>query len=643
MPILQDQVTDAVGVLAFVANFLKHRGGRRVASLGAPLAGQPEFLEEHVGQLLRRVHVELVANDLVDFFFQGGDALVHRAGDVGQDVGVDSDAGHFHIGQNRHQGHFHVLEQVPQVGVIAKLIFQQTRQSNRHVRVGAGVRCNRFDGHLGHGDLVAALADEFRDGLHLDTQPGPRDVLQVEGATRRLQQPGRDHGVEHGSLQLDAVPRQDHHVVLDVVSNFRDARVFQQGANSVQGLFQGQVGARVSIGRTHVQVQTPLIVVGVVPHRDVPGLARLHGQGQPDQIGQHRVLAGGLGIDGECLNLGEAVHQVLELGRLVHSVVFGFLGRQTFRCFIEHCELGRPLCFGQSVHQAPKLQLAEQLNHPLAVEIAQPALLQVQFDREVALNDPQLLAQERRLAVFGQSVAGTRVADFVQVRHHVFDRPVFLQEGGGRLVPNPRHPRDVVRRIPFQALVVRQLLRLKTIPLLNAFQIVDNGVRETTTGGQHAHVGVDELERVCVAGDDQGIHAGFLSLPGESTQHIVRLVAFDLVNRHVQRFHQFTDAVHLDAQRVCHLRPVGLVLGVLLLAATVAGIETDGDVVGFLLFEYPEEHRCKAVRGVRRFALGGGHLSRQGMERPIGQGVTVDQNERFALLVVTHWHDPCWY
>ena len=97
-----------------------------------------------------------------------------------------------------------------------------------------------------------------------------------------------------------------------------------------------------------------------------------------------------------------------------------------------------------------------------------------------------------------------------------------------------------------------------------------------------------------------------------------------------------------DAERVDHLAhqrqllaqdvgrgdAVGLVLGVPVVAERLLGpVERHGDGVGLVVPDQVDEHRREAEHGVgdlprRRDQVGG-----QGVERPVGEGVAVDEHE----------------
>ena len=70
--------------LVLVADLGEHAGVGREAGLAAPLLGQPELLEEHLAELLRRADRELAPGELVDLALELVDPLGHPLADLRQ-------------------------------------------------------------------------------------------------------------------------------------------------------------------------------------------------------------------------------------------------------------------------------------------------------------------------------------------------------------------------------------------------------------------------------------------------------------------------------------------------------------------------------------------------------------------------------
>ena len=139
---------------------------------------------------------------------------------------------------------------------------------------------------------------------------------------------------------------------------------------------------------------------------------------------------------------------------------------------------------------------------------------------------------------------------------------------------------------------------------------------------------VDELQQVLVRGDDDDLQALLDRLPGEGRDRVVRLVAGDLDDRHPQRLAHPPDVRDLHGEVVVHLRAVGLVLRVLLVAERLPRrVEEDGDVLRTLVLEELPQHRGEAVGGVRGQALAGGEAADR-VEGAVELAGAVDEVDR---------------
>ena len=60
-----------------LADRLEHARVRREAGLAAPLLRQPELVEQHLGELLRRADRELLPREVPDLALERDDPLLH--------------------------------------------------------------------------------------------------------------------------------------------------------------------------------------------------------------------------------------------------------------------------------------------------------------------------------------------------------------------------------------------------------------------------------------------------------------------------------------------------------------------------------------------------------------------------------------
>ena len=223
-------------------------------------------------------------------------------------------------------------------------------------------------------------------------------------------------------------------------------------------------------------------------------------------------------------------------------------------------------------------------------------------------------------AAFGQ---------LIQPFQQRFDGAVVLDQLGRRLVTHAGHARDVVGGVTTQGLEIDQLRRLEPIPLPDLVGTVDECVCDATAGNQRVDRVADQLETVEVAADDRHVEPALLGDSRQRADHVVGLVALELVNGDVEGVQHLLGALDLGPEVLGHLAPAGLVLGVLDgpegRLAHVEGRRCEVGPVG----EHDREHRGEAVNGVGHLARRGAHR-REREERPVDQAVGVDEHQTAA-------------
>jgi hypothetical protein len=145
---------------------------------------------------------------------------------------------------------------------------------------------------------------------------------------------------------------------------------------------------------------------------------------------------------------------------------------------------------------------------------------------------------------------------------------------------------------------VREKLRPQAISLLDAFFVVDGGIRELAAGDKDPCVLMDELEGIRIAGDDEHVCALRPGLTSQCAQHIIGLVLLDSVHRDVKGFDDLIDAPHLADQRIRHLVPIGFVLIIHLVSERAPAVKGHSDIVRPLVLPYPEQHGGEAQDSV---------------------------------------------
>ena len=84
-----------------------------------------------------------------------------------------------------------------------------------------------FDGHFVHSLLVAAFADEFVDFDRRVVEISLGQVVEVVAATAGIEQVAGDHRIERDAGKRDADVAEHNRVVLQVLAELADLRVFQ--------------------------------------------------------------------------------------------------------------------------------------------------------------------------------------------------------------------------------------------------------------------------------------------------------------------------------------------------------------------------------------------------------------------------------
>ncbi len=127
----------------------------------------------------------------------------------------------------------------------------------------------------------------------------------------------RDHGVEGGARDRESVVLEYQHVVLEVLSRFRDRSVCQHRPEKTRNIGKGKArGARrLSVGRGPGKEIAPCLGDGPIStDGNIPGLPLLPGQRDSHKAGAHGVGGCGLGVENK---QGDSRQLPAECGKLV--------------------------------------------------------------------------------------------------------------------------------------------------------------------------------------------------------------------------------------------------------------------------------------------------------------------------------------
>ncbi len=149
---------------------------------------------------------------------------------------------------------------------------------------------------------------------------------------------------------------------------------------------------------------------------------------------------------------------------------------------------------------------------------------------------PQVLAQFRRL--------------LLEVFVHTFERAVPGDEPRRRLLPHPRHPRQVVGGVATQRRILGIGGGCHAVSLLDPSCVGAYGVGDAAPGVDHGDPGFDELEDITIAGHDDGLPPLLESPRGERGDDVVGFDPGHGDLGDLQRLEHLVDEGELGAEQI---------------------------------------------------------------------------------------------
>jgi len=379
-----------------------------------------------------------------------------------------------------------------------------------------------------------------------------------------------------------------------------------------------------------------------VSHRDVGGLARLHGQADAHQAGAHRIQRVGLGVEADQLGLLHALDPRLQLFGGQYGFVVArrrqrriqFDGGRRFGAATRVAGGGAPQAGDGFAGTGGRHQRPTQFLQRLGEAVAQVQLTQGRhvgvtqrqcgragIKSDVGADGDQFPVQRQPLQ------RGTQVlADLALHRrcggNHAVQVLVFGQPLGRGLGPALLDTRHVVHGVAHQCQQVDDLVSA------HAELVHHRSIRIHAAAGH----GVDQfdarahqLREVLVAGGNGHLQVLRHALQGQRADHIVGFHAGDAQDADAQRFDDAAHRLDLAAQVIGHRRAVGLVLVVQVVAEGLARrVDDEGDV-GRSLLQRRAQHVDHAEQRAGGLALCIGQ-GRQRVERAVQVTGPVDQD-----------------
>ena len=158
----------------------------------------------------------------------------------------------------------------------------------------------------------------------------------------------------------------------------------------------------------------------------------------------------------------------------------------------------------QAAQRVAQLELAEDVAQPRPVGRRRRLGGDVDVHRDVAPDRRELLRHAREVGVLGEVLLALGARDVVDVREHALEVAPLLQELRRGLVADAGDAGDVVARVALEPVEVGDELGRDAVALDDRLVVVHLRLGDPAARRHDLHdaVGVDELERVAVAGDD---------------------------------------------------------------------------------------------------------------------------------------------
>ncbi len=196
-----------------------------------------------------------------------------------------------------------------------------------------------------------------------------------------------------------------------------------------------------------------------------------------------------------------------------------------------------------------------------------------------------------------------------------------------RLLPHPRHARQVVARVAAERRVLRVERGGHPRALEDPRLVVQGVIADPALVVEHPDMRIaDQLIAVAIAGHDDHVVAAGREPVSRRRDQVVRLPASRLHLMDSGRREHLAHHRELLTEGVGGRFALGFVFGLSLVTERRLGpVERHEHTVGALIAEHVHQHRHQSEHGIRRLSRARCHVLRESEERSIGQRVPIDE------------------
>ena len=385
----------------------------------------------------------------MDLGLQCGHLLRKRVRHPAQRVAVHLDAVLLHLRQHRHQRTFQRLVDrghlfLVQLGL--ELLPQTQGDVGVLGRIGRGV----VDRHPIKGDRGFAAAQQRFDRDRLVIEVAFRQRVHAMPVHAAMQRVGQQHGVVDRG-HVNAVAGKDLGVVFHVLADLEDGVILQHRFQHLQRRLQRHL----PLGQI-VRAKQIVGISRLMRERHIAGLPGHHAEADADQIGDHLVETGGLGIHRDIAVFANEVDPLLQGLGVAHGGIFGTVKARRFGqfqrggrgggCFGDGRGLAAQLV-GHTLGQGAELHLGEEAQERFGVRVAHFQIVEGEVQLHVAIQLHKAFGHLDLLALLDQGLAALGLFDLLGAVQQILQRAELVDQQRGGLDADAGRAGHVVDRV----------------------------------------------------------------------------------------------------------------------------------------------------------------------------------------------------